>query len=166
MVGFPTPEWLDEYVKRLNDSKVMAESGKGWGVDFNGDFIFQIDDLPVDKIDKLPEGDLKKHMKEITEKYVTGKTVYTYIGLKDGKCTGARLIKDPNEVQVGFKLVGPYDQWKKLTKAETDATRAVMTGKMKLQGDMSKIMRYIKATQAMGKIASEVPTEFLDEMVP
>ena len=31
MVGFPTPEWLDEYVKRLNESKDLAELGKGWG---------------------------------------------------------------------------------------------------------------------------------------
>ena len=166
MVAFPTPEWLDEYVKCLNESKEMAESGKGWGVDFNGDFIFQIDDLPLDKIEKLPEGGLKKHMREIAKKYVTGKTVYTYIQLKDGKCLGARVIKDPSEVQAGFKLSGAYEYWKKLAKAEAEVTRLVMTGKMKLEGDPSKIMRYIKAAQTMGKIASEIPTEFVDEMVP
>ncbi len=165
MVGFPTPEWLEEYVKKLNESKELEEAGKGWGVGWNGDFIFQIDDLPVEKIESLPEGDLKKHMKELLEKYAVGKTVYTYIGLKDGKCTGARIVKDPNEVQAGFKLIGSYDSWKKLAKGEADATKLVLTGKMKLQGDMSKIMRYIKATQLMGKIASQVPTEFLDEMV-
>ena len=166
MVAFPTTDWLDEYVKRLNESKELAESGKGWGVGWNGDFIFQLDDLPVEKIDKLPEGDLKEYMKGLTEKYVTGKTTYTYIQLKDGKCLGARVVKDPSEVQAGFKLSGPYECWKKLAKAETDATKLVLTGKMKLQGDMSKIMRYIKAAQIMGKIASEVPTEFIDEMVP
>ena len=166
MVGFPTPEWMEEYVKKLNDSKEMAESGKGWGVDFNGDFIFQINNLPVDKIEKLPEGDLKKKMKELVAVYVTGGTVYAFIQLKDGKCLGARLIKDPSEVQAGFKLIGDYESWKKLAKAESDATRLVMTGKMKLQGDMSKIMRYLKSTQTMGKIASEIRTEFLDEMMP
>ena len=166
MVGFPTPEWLDEYAKRLNESKDLAEAGKGWGVGWNGDFIFQLDDLPLEKIDRLPEGDIKNYMKEMTEKYVTGKTAYAFIQLKDGKCLGARVIKDPSEVQAGFKLSGAYEYWKKLAKAETDATKLVLTGKMKLQGDMSKIMRYIKGAQIMGKIASEVPTEFLDEMVP
>ena len=85
--------------------------------------------------------------------------------MKDGKCTGARVVKDPNEVQVGSKLIGDYDSWKKLIKGEADATKLVLTGKMKLQGDISKIMRYIKATQQMGKIASQIPTEFLDEMI-
>jgi|GEM_PF-1994812 len=47
---------------------------------------------------------------------------------------------------------------------ETDATKLILTRKMKLKGKMSTIMRYIKATVMMGKIASEVPTEFPDEM--
>ena len=166
MVAFPTPDWLEEYVKRLNESKDLAELGKGWGVGWNGDFIFQLDDLPLEKIDKLPEGDIKNYMKELVEKYVTGKTTYAFIQLKDGKCLGARVIKDPSEVQAGFKLSGPYECWKQLAKAETDATKLVLTGKMKLQGDMSKVMRYIRGAITLGKIASEIPTEFLDEFVP
>lgn len=166
MVAFPSPEWLDEYVRRLNESKELAEAGKGWGVGWNGDFIFQINNLPIDKLEKLPEGPMKSRMRELIEKYVTGGTVYTFIQLRDGKCLGARIIKDPSEVTAGFKLTGDYDSWKKLAKAETDTTKLVMTGKMKLQGDMSKVMRYIKATQLMGKIASEIKSEFLDEMVP
>jgi putative sterol carrier protein len=108
---------------------------------------------------------IQEEFKRVMKEYLKGKTIYTYVGLKDGKCTGMRLLKDPNEVQAGFRLAGPYDSWKKLAKAETDATKLVLTGKMKLQGDMSKVMRYIKATQQMGKISSQVPTLFVDEYV-
>ena len=165
MVAFPTPEWLNEYVKKLNESEEFEKAGKGWGVDFNGDFIFQIEDLPVDKIDVIPDEDLKKKMKSLMEEYAEGKTVYTYIGLKDGKCTGARVIKSPGEVEVGFKLTANYDNWKKLVKGESDATKLVLTRKMNLEGPMSTIMRYMKATQIMGKVASDVSTEFVDELV-
>jgi putative sterol carrier protein len=183
--AFGTQAWNDEYVKKLNSDPVMAEAGKGWGVGWNGDFIFQIDEVPVEKLQKaetMSEAELKQlaekagvsledakkiqeEFKRVMKEYLKGKTIYTYVGLKDGKCTGMRLLKDPNEVQAGFRLAGPYDSWKKLAKAETDATKLVLTGKMKLQGDMSKVMRYIKATQQMGKISSQVPTLFVDEYV-
>ncbi|MEM2865968.1 MAG: SCP2 sterol-binding domain-containing protein [Candidatus Hadarchaeales archaeon] len=183
--AFGTQAWNEEYVKRLNSDPVMLEAGKGWGVGWNGDFIFQIDEVPVEKLQKaetMSEAEVKQlaekagisledakkiqeEFKRVMKEYLKGKTIYAYVGLKDGKCTGMRLLKDPNEVQVGFKLAGPYDSWKKLAKAETDATKLVLTGKMKLQGDMSKVMRYIKATQQMGKVSSQVPTIFVDEYV-
>jgi putative sterol carrier protein len=165
MVAFPTPEWLDEYKKKLNESKDMEQAGKGWGVGWNGDFIFQIEELPIEKLDQLKDEKLKKKMKDLMAEYADGTTVYTFIGLKDGKCTDARVIKSPDEVEVGFKLIGSFENWKKLAKAETDATKLVLTRKMKLEGKMTMVMKYIKATQIMGRTASEVQTEFVDEMV-
>ena len=161
MVLYPTPVWLEEYAKRLNESKDLAESGKGWGVDFNGDFIFVIQNIPVEKVDveKLPED-----LKALVRDYVKGGTAYAYIGLKDGKCTGTKILKDPNEVAAGFKLSGTYENWKATTKGQLDVTRGVMTGKFKLEGDMSKVLRYMKATQVMTKIASSIETEYLDEI--
>jgi len=49
MVLFPSKEWLEEYCKMLNQSKEYKEAGKGWGVGWNGDFIFQIENIPIDK---------------------------------------------------------------------------------------------------------------------
>ena len=57
-----------------------------------------------------------------------------------------RPVKDPSEVEVGFKFRGPHDQWKLLSKGEAERPRLVMTGKMKLEGDMSKVIKYIKMT--------------------
>ena len=37
---------------KLNGSEDLAKAGKGWGVDWNGDFIFQIEDLPLEKMEK------------------------------------------------------------------------------------------------------------------
>lgn len=54
---FPTEEWLKEYRRRLNENEEFARAAKGWGVDFNGDYIFEITDLPVDeyRVKDLPD---------------------------------------------------------------------------------------------------------------
>ena len=142
-VLYPSKEWLEEYRKRLTQSKEYKEAGKGWGVGWNGDFIFQIESIPIDKIsiEDLP-ADLAKELEE----YTINGTSYSYIQLKDGKCKGARPLKDPKEVKVGFIMKGPYENWKKLTKGEIDVTRALLTRKFRLEGDMAKVMRYTRAS--------------------
>jgi len=147
----------------LNQSRDYKEAGKGWGVGWNGDFIFQIENIPVEKIafESMPP-DVAKELKE----YIVNGTVYSYIRLKDGECLEARPIKDPKEVEVGFIQKGPYENWKKITRGELDPTKALLTGKFKLQGDMAKVMRYSRAANIMAKIAANIKTEFPDEIYP
>ena len=44
-------------MKRLNEDKEFHEAGKGWGGNFNGDWLYIIENFPVDKIDidRLPD---------------------------------------------------------------------------------------------------------------
>ena len=65
MVLYPSKEWLEEYGRRLNQSKEYKEAGKGWGVGWNGDFIFQIENIPINSIsiEDLP-ADLAKELRE------------------------------------------------------------------------------------------------------
>jgi len=160
MVLYPSKEWLEEYRKMLNQSKEYKEAGKGWGVSWNGDFIFQIENIPIDKIsvEDLP-ADQAKELKE----YIINGTSYSLIQLKDGECKGARPLKDPKEVEAGFIMKGPYENWKKLTKGELDATRALLTRKFKLEGNMAKVMQYTRAANIMTNISSSIKTEFIEE---
>lgn len=54
---FPSEEWLDAYRTNLNDSERYREESEGWGVGFEGDFVFEIRDLPVEEttVGELPE---------------------------------------------------------------------------------------------------------------
>jgi putative sterol carrier protein len=53
-----------------------------------------------------------------------------------------------------------------MTRGELDPTRALLTGKFKLEGDMAKVMRYSRAANIMAKIAASIKTEFPDEVYP
>ncbi len=44
---FPSREWLAAYRDRLNENETYEEQSEGWGVDFDGGFVFEITDLPV-----------------------------------------------------------------------------------------------------------------------
>lgn len=44
---FPTEPWLESYRVAIEDDEDLSESGSGWGVDFQGAMIFQIEDVPL-----------------------------------------------------------------------------------------------------------------------
>jgi putative sterol carrier protein len=47
MTLYPTEQWLEEYKRHLNESEALDDAGADWGVDFNGDMYFVINDLPL-----------------------------------------------------------------------------------------------------------------------
>lgn len=44
---FPTKPWLESYQAAINADEEYAEKGAGWGVDFEGAFLFHITDIPL-----------------------------------------------------------------------------------------------------------------------
>jgi putative sterol carrier protein len=161
MAIFMTKAWMDEYRKMVNQNKEYKDSAKGWGVGFNGDFIFQVEKIPLDKIPtKALPADVAKEMKE----YIVNGTSYMVLQLKDGECTGAYPIKDPKQVKVGFVMKGPYENWKKLARAQVDPIKALLARQFVLEGDMAKIMKYAKAANLLAATSAATKTEFPDEV--
>lgn len=54
---FPTTAWLEKYGQALDDDEELSEVGAEWGVGWNGDFVFEITDLPIEEreVQDLPE---------------------------------------------------------------------------------------------------------------
>lgn len=44
---WPTEPWLEQYREALNASATFAEQGEGWGVEWEGAFVFHIQNVPV-----------------------------------------------------------------------------------------------------------------------
>ncbi|MFB6205252.1 MAG: SCP2 sterol-binding domain-containing protein [Haloglomus sp.] len=134
---FPSEEWMQEYKERVNESESYAEAGAGWGVGFNGDFLYVIE-----ADDRLPE------------------TRYFFVGLEDGKATEVFEVDDPDEVSPGFVLRGAYSDWIDLTEGDIGAIDGMMSGVFELEGDMQKVMQYTEAAVDLTEISNSIPTNY------
>lgn len=147
-VEFPSDEWIEEWKERLNDNEDYADAAADWGVGWNGDFIYTIE----------IDDDLKE---EIPELVGDDNKIHYFVGLEGGKCTDAFRVDDLSEVDYGFEIIGPYENWKKLAQGEIGAIDSLMSGKFELNGDMQKVMQYSDGAVTMVESATEIETEFL-----
>ena len=134
MAIFATQEWLDEIAKLLNDDPAYAEGAKNW----EGDFLYIIE---PDEVEPNPG--------------------YYYMDLYHGKCRKAIMLKDPSEVKAEFEISATYSNWKKILTGELDGNKAMMTRKMKFKGNMTKVMKDVKAGQAYAKALALLKTEYI-----
>jgi putative sterol carrier protein len=140
MALYPSQEWCEEWQNALNNDPAVEETGKNWGVDFNGNWIFEVQ-----------AGDGLEN------------TAYIYLEAAAGKCTDARMLNDPSEKEPGFVATGSYGAFKEVVKGDKDFIEGVVKGIFKLKGDMSKIMRNAKFIRAVANSISSFPNEYLGE---
>ncbi len=131
--AFPSDSWIKDLSRRLNESPSYERSAKDW----EGDFVFVV------------EAD-----EELEE------TAYLFLGLHHGKSTGAELMEHEEERDAAFVIRAPFSVWRKVIEGELDPIRGMMTRRLKLSGNMMKIMRYPKAAQEIVSCCAEVPTEW------
>lgn len=140
MALYPSQEWCDEWKKAINDDIRVAETGKNWGLDFNGNWLFEI----------TPGGGLEE-------------TANVYLEAEAGKCLDARMLGDPSEEDPGFVVTGSYADFKPVVKGEGDFLVAVVKGTFKIRGDMVKMMQYAKFIRAVSNSISSFESEYLGE---
>lgn len=134
MVKFPSSDWVEEFVRKLNENQAYRDAATNW----EGDII-----LIVEKDKEFP------------------KNVYIYLDLYHGECRKALYTENPEEVpKAAFTYRGSYSNWKKLINKEVDPIQGILTGKFRLDGSMIKIMRYTRAAKEMVNTAKLVQTEF------
>lgn len=130
---FGTDEWIKAYMEAINRSGAYAKSASDW----EGDFYFVI----------------------VPDRMFVREAVY-YVDLWHGKCRGACLVEDESQFSPVFRLETSDANWRAIIDRELDPIRGMMTRRIKLQGDMAKIMRYVKAAQDLVDCATRVPTVF------
>ncbi|MEM0139132.1 MAG: SCP2 sterol-binding domain-containing protein [Ferroplasma sp.] len=134
IVKFPSEEWAEEYVKKLNSNAGYNEAGESGGRLIT--FVIESDE------------NCKGNW-------------FLYFDLKTGKCVSSKTGTDESSVPAStFKYKGKYSNWVKLIKGEIDPIQGLMTGKFKLEGSMIKIMRYTKAAKEMVNTATLADTQF------
>ncbi|WP_254537295.1 SCP2 sterol-binding domain-containing protein [Halomarina litorea] len=162
---FPSGDWFDEYERAIRADEQYARQAEGWGVDFDGDIVFEMTKMPIDDIDMDA---LPASLREQLDQYVRGgaggdTTGYALLRLEDGDCLGAGLVEDPDAVDHGFLLSATMEQWKALLDREVGIIDGLMSAKFDLDGDMQKILQYTDSAQRLTEIAASIDADYVDE---
>jgi len=132
-------KWAKEYCEALNNSQTYEEAAQGWGIDFEGSMLFV-----MEKAGEI-EDDLS-----------------SFLDLKNGKCLGIKILapgEEPPREPI-MTLKGSFLLWKKLAFQEIDPIQSLMSGKLKLEGDMSLAMRYSRAAMELSNATKDTDTTF------
>jgi putative sterol carrier protein len=132
-IKFPSDEWIKALSAKLNESESYEKSAKDW----EGDFIFV-----VEPDDAYPE------------------TAYLFLGLYHGKSPDAAMVATADEREAEYILRAPFSTWRQVIEGKLDPIQGMMTRKLKLKGNMMKIMRYPKAAQEIVACCALIPTDF------
>ncbi len=132
-IPFPSDSWIKAMMADLNASNSYNEAAKNW----EGDFYFIIE----------PGGSLEK-------------PVTLYMDLYHGKCRDAFEAADPDSKKPVFRLSGPVATWKKVMTKKLDPMQAMMTGQLKLQGNMAIVMRNVRAAKELVESCTRIDTDF------
>lgn len=59
-----------------------------------------------------------------------------------------------------FRITGPYDVFAKISRAELGSQKALMTGKLKLKGNMVKALKLASIADRLNKVLSTIPATY------
>lgn len=138
MAVFPSDEWLRIFRDRINASPEYREAAWTW----EGDIAFVFEAEP----DKRVPVDL-----------------WAWIDLWHGECRDARMVAPDEGERAPYVIRAPYTRWKDVLMGDLDPVKGMMQGKLKLQGDLPTIIRYVRAANELVHLTGSVSTEFLDE---
>ncbi|MBN1137812.1 MAG: SCP2 sterol-binding domain-containing protein [Anaerolineae bacterium] len=130
---FPSDEWIKALMVELNKSEAYHKSAKTW----EGDFYFIA--TPGDSL---------------TE------PVIMYMDLWHGDCRAAGVVADESEKAPEFRISASLAVWRKVIEKKLDPIQGLMTGQLKLKGNMVKIMKAPKAAAELVNCCTLVPTDF------
>jgi len=134
---FGSEEWAAALAEGINASSEYRNAGAQWGVGYNGNVL-----LAIEPDTALAEG------------------LNLLIRLGGGECHGADFVDDPRHPDAGFALRAPYLLWKDILERKTLAATAILTGRMKVDGDKMTLLKHTAAHRAMVACCAEIDTEF------
>ena len=133
---FGSEEWIKALMEEINRSEVYGKAAATW----EGAFYWVV-----------------------TPKTLFDEGFVYYVDLWHGKCREACLVEDVSDFSPEFRMETSDANWKAIIDRKLDPIQGMMTRKIKLQGNMAKIMRYVKAAQELVLCSTRVPSEFPEE---
>lgn len=136
--GFAHDDWFAALADEINASSSYREAASDW----EGDIAFVIE---ADPERGVPDD------------------VWGYLDLWHGACRSGRITTPDEGAGAEFVIAASYRRWKDVVRGDLDPVRAMMQGKLRVRGDLPKILRYVQAAHELVAICGDVPTRFPDE---
>ena len=137
---FGTSAWSVALREEINRSSEYRNAAAKWGAGFNGNLLFAF------------EADA-----------ALAKPLYLFLKLQAGRCDGAEFVPGPSHPDAGFALRAPFSLWRDLLERKTLAATAILTGKLRVEGEMLTLLKHAGANRALIHCTATVPTEFPSE---
>ena len=132
-IPFGTEAWIKQLGVECNRSETYREAAKNW----EGDFYFIVE----------PEDHGQN-------------PIYMYMDLYHGQCRKAFLAEDYNALNPEFRISGPLRVWQAIAQKKMDPIKALLTRQLSVKGNMTKIMRNVRAANELVNCTTRFETEF------
>ena len=84
---------------------------------------------------------------------------FLFVECKEGKVI--RVETGTGEPPQGeFKIIGDYATFAKISRTELGAQKALMTGKLKLKGNLAKALKLAAVSDRLNKVLAQIPTQY------
>ena len=83
-----------------------------------------------------------------------------YLDLWHGKCRPSDYLDDPASKEAEFKITASMEKWQRVLAKKLDPVQGLVTRQLKLDGNLVKIMKNVKAAQELVRCATTVDTEY------
>ena len=136
-IPFGDPSWCAAVRDEINASSEYQNAAMKWGAGFNGNLLFAFE---ADAVLAAP--------------------LHLFLGLAEGRCARAEFVPGPRHAEAGFTLRAPFSLWREILERRALAATAILTGKMKVEGDKLTLLKHAGASRALIHCVASVPTEF------
>ena len=137
MPRFGTDEWARAVHDAIDASSEYRNAAAGWGKDGGGNILLAFE----------PDAAL-----------ASGR--YLLLRLRAGRSEGVEFVPGPSHPEASFALRGPFTLWRDVLERRTMAATAILTGRLRVEGDRMTLLKHTNAHRALVHVVSSVPTEF------
>ena len=76
-------------------------------------------------------------------------TVWGFLDLWHGECRGGGVRGRGRGAASTYVISAPYSRWREVLEGDLDPDQRMMQGKLRVQGDLPTIMRYVRAANEL-----------------
>jgi putative sterol carrier protein len=130
---FPSTEWANELMARLNADAKFKAVGSKW----EGEVNLFVEGVPG----------------------VNGSQVI-YLDTWHGTCRGVDFSDEAGVRLAAFQIKAPIHNWKRVLTQEIGPIQAMLSGQVRVYGNLAYILRNVGGTQRIVEVAATIPTDW------